>query len=149
MAKSGAQKQDLPEILASLCINSCHSADAAPVCKKTLHEAELEQVFPAKVEELPREFEAEHAEPRVAHEMPVDSPKEEKASTMQTSHASRFIDFGNFISFDYPPHPEEEDAKRLTEDVLQMLMSRFVSTKEPDSGQMTSIQWAKVTQSLE
>jgi hypothetical protein len=45
--------------------------------------------------------------------------------------------------------PEEEDAKRLTEDVLQMLMSRFVSTKEPDSGQMTSIQWAKVTQSLE
>lgn len=72
--------------------------------------------------------------------MPVDSPKEEKASTMQTSHASRFIDFGNFISFDYPPHPEEEDAKRLTEDVLQMLMSRFVSTKEEKTKLLKTVQ---------
>lgn len=134
-------KEDLPEISARR-NDSCHEAAAAPApVEEAFHDVELEQlqaVFPPTVELS--EFIGSQAERRA--EVPMDSPKEEKASTMQTPHApyaSRFIGLGglgglgNTISFHYPPHPDEKtekEARQLTEEVLQTLMNSWNSTKE-------------------
>ena len=104
--------------------------------EEAFHDVELEQlqaVFPPTVELS--EFIGSQAERRA--EVPMDSPKEKKASTMQTPHApyaSRFIGLGglgglgNTISFHYPPHPDEKtekEARQLTEEVLQTLMNSW------------------------
>ena len=148
--RNGRQWQDLPEISASLRKDSCHEAAAAlaPV-EEAFHDVELEQleeVFPPTVELS--DFTESQAERRA--EVPMDSPKEEKASTMQMPHASRFIGLGglgNTISFDYHPHPDEKtekEAKQLTEEVLQTLMNSWNSTKELGSVWVTEPWWSPI-----
>lgn len=124
--------KDLAEISASR-NGSCHEAAAAPgPVEEAFHDFELDQleeVFPAEHSE----FTGSQAERRA--EVPMDSPKEKASVPMQTPpalSASRFIGLGGLggltISFDYPPHPE--DARELTEEVLQTLMNSWKSTQE-------------------
>ena len=124
--------------------------------EEAFHDVELEQlqaVFPPTVELS--EFIGSQAERRA--EVPMDSPKEKKASTMQTPHApyaSRFIGLGglgNTISFHYPPHPDEKtekEARQLTEEVLQTLMNSWNSTKELGPGWVTEPWWPPICLSL-
>ena len=61
-----------------------------------------------------------------APQMPLNGP--EKMTSADVSF-SRWNECSG-VKFTYPPPPEKEEDRRLTEDVLEMLMSNWTATKE-------------------